>query len=343
MNKSYIVYGVDASYFTQKVLGFMTYLGLPVDYRKRTVFVRQEIEQRAGTHFMPVVVTPGDEYLWDSTPLGVEMDRRASGPGLWPPNPVQRLVARVIEDFFDEWMTRPAVHFRWQCEVNAESSGAALVCELLGLDVIPAPDDGQRAMFDDLFTTLRQWGAETCHKIGAVDKGAIENEFTRVMRILNRHFVSHAFLLGNLPSLADFSLYGGLHAHFLRDPTPRALIDEQAPNLIKFRDRMKVLRAENLTDTWQDTAEIAPSLLPLLVEIGRGFVRFLEANRRALEAGQRELSFDFGAGEERVRSRKYTEACRAEIAHELSSLDDRDQGLVREILDPAGCYQVYAD
>ena len=342
MNRSYIVYGVDASYFTQKVLGFMTYLGLPVDYRKRTVFVRQEIEQRAGTHLIPVVVTPDDEYLWDSTPLGVEMDRRASGPGLWPANPVQRLVARVIEDFFDEWMTRPAVHFRWLCKADAESSGAALVCELLGLDVIPAPDDGQRATFDKLFTTLRQWGAETCHKIGAGDKEAVKNEFIRVMRILNTHFVSHAFLLGNLPSLADFSLYGGLHAHFLRDPSPRALIDEQAPNLFNFRDRMKVLRAENLIETWQDKAEIAPSLSPLLAEIGRGFVCFLEANRRALEAGRRELSFDFGAGEERVRSRKYTETCRAEIAHELASLDDRDQGLVRGILDPAGCYQVYA-
>ena len=342
MNKSYIVYGVDASYFTQKVLGFMTYLGLPVDYRKKTVFVRQEIERRAGTHLMPVVVTPGDEYLWDSTPLGVEMDRRASGPGLWPPNPVQRLVARVIEDFFDEWMTRSAVHFRWRCEADAESSGAALVCELLGLDVIPAQDDGQRAMFDTLFTTLKQWGVGTCHKIGAVDKRAVENEFMRVMEILSRHFDSRAFLLGNLPSLADFSLYGGLQAHFLRDPSPRALIDEQAPNLCDFRDRMKVIRAENLTDKWQDKAEIAPSLLPLLAEIGHGFVPFLEANRRALGAGQRELSFDFGAGEERVRSRKYAESCRAEIAHELSSLDDRDRGLVRQILDPAGCYQVYA-
>lgn len=342
MNKSYIVYGVDASYFTQKVLGFMTYLGLPVDYRKRTVFVRQEIERRAGTHLIPVVVTPGDEYLWDSTPLGVEMDRRASGPGLWPANPVQRLVARVIEDFFDEWMTRPAVHFRWQYEADAESSGAALVCDLLGLDAIPGPDDGQRAAFDNLFTTLKEWGAGTCHKIGALDKASVEKEFTRVMRILNRHFASHAFLLGNLPSLADFSLYGGLHAHFLRDPSPRALIEEQAPNLFDFRDRMTVLRAENLIETWQDTAEIAPSLSPLLAEIGRGFVPFLEANRRALEAGRRELSFDFGAGEETARSRKYTEICRAEIASELASLDDRDQALVREILDPAGCYQVYA-
>ena len=63
---SYIIYGADASYFTQKALSYFAYKGIPFEYRKKTLLVQGEVEEKSGTHMIPVVVTPGGDYIWDT-------------------------------------------------------------------------------------------------------------------------------------------------------------------------------------------------------------------------------------------------------------------------------------
>jgi hypothetical protein len=79
---------------------------------------------------------------------------------------------------------------------------------------------------------------------------------------LDAHFSQYDFLLGSRPSIGDFGFMGPLYAHLGRDPVPKALMQERAPNVYAWVQRMNnpvPLAGEFLADD-----EIPVTLLPIL-------------------------------------------------------------------------------
>jgi len=342
MGASYIVYGVEASYFTQKVLGLFSYKEIPTEFRKKTLAMREEVEARAGTRLMPVVVTPEEEWLWDSTPIAFEMENRFPESTVLPPSPVLRIAARVLEDFFDEWPTRHAVHFRWLYEENVAVSGESIGRDLAGIPQDAELDEEGRTIVERTKTTVAEWGRNTAEAVGAgaEAQAEIENDWIRLVELLDRHFARHAFLLGARPSLPDFALFGALHAHFLFDPRPKELTQEYGPNVVTFRERMLEARASRAAD-WPEEDALPETLDPLLQHIAMGFHRFLATNKAALEAGEDTLTLDLGHGSRQMRPRRYAEKTRRDTASALAGLNEADRVAVSRAFSPSGALAVY--
>ena len=345
MSQPYIVYGMQASYFTRKLLGLLAYKDIAVDFRPKTIAVRETVERNAGTHQVPVVHAPDGTWMTDTTPIALAIDRQFPGSDLLPGTgrPVLRMAARVLEDFFDEWTTRQAVHFRWHNGADTEFAGGSLARDVASLPQEGALDDQQRALTDTIATMIRTWGLGACERVGAAEanRAEMEGEFTAWMKLLDQHFAGSRFLLGDRPCLADFALYGANVAHFTNDPTPKAIVAQAAPNVMAFTDRLGATRAADGVSEWPADDTLPDTLVPVLDYVGGTFHRFLNANRRAIDMGEKTLVMDFGYGDNTLHVRRYTDRCRAEIAGEIDALPDDARARVEAALDPRGCWAAY--
>lgn len=340
----YTIWGLEHSYFTVKVMGLMDLKHIPYDFRRKTIHVKDRIEKAAGTRLMPVVETGTGEMLWDSTPLAFEMDRRHPTRPVIPGNPMVRLLARVLEDYLDEWFPRFAVHFRWQHEADRAHAADQLVREFMDVPYDKDMNEKEKTIYDNVMQFLAAWALPLTEDIGVGADRKIQTleEFQDIAAVLDARLADSRFLLGGRPTLPDLSLYGAMKAHCMDDPTPAALIRENYPILTEFVSRFEDAAGEGLAD-WPDADSLATEegFIALLRETGKHFHPFLAANRKALADGAKEMTVDLGWGEQRLKTRRYTEKCRQDIAQELAGLSKADRDKALAVLQAAGLAETY--
>ena len=112
MNSKYTVYGGELSYFTRKLEAALIFYGADFDMLNKGEHNPQEIESRSGTHQVPVLQTPENWMIGDTTPLMQLLDSRFPARRLFPKGPLGVLV-QIVEEYFDEWVARTMVHYRW--------------------------------------------------------------------------------------------------------------------------------------------------------------------------------------------------------------------------------------
>ena len=118
----YRVYGMSQSYFTRKLTGYLDYKAIPYLLR-RFVGGNRAARDAGWPGAMPVVMTPGGEFMWDTTAMIHHLESRFPEPRVFPVNPVLRFVDYVLEDALDEWFYRAAVGSRWFYEENHRVGG----------------------------------------------------------------------------------------------------------------------------------------------------------------------------------------------------------------------------
>ncbi len=111
MVPAYRLYGAAISLYTGKVRAYLRYRNIP--------FVEEsgspEIFERVGFRMIPVLHTPDDELIQDTTVIIDHLEARSAEVGLggssvYPARPAQRLVALLFEVYGDEWLVIPAMH-----------------------------------------------------------------------------------------------------------------------------------------------------------------------------------------------------------------------------------------
>jgi hypothetical protein len=83
-----------------------------------------------------------------------------------------------------------------------------------------------------------------------------------------------SYLFGNRPSLADFAVYGACAAHFWGDPGNRRTMEEVAPSMKLYIDRLLEPHEQKFGD-WDNT--VSDGLIGLLKEIGRVYLPWVSA------------------------------------------------------------------
>ena len=83
----------------------MKFYGAEFEMKGKTPELREEIEHRSGTHQVPVLQTPENRMIADTTPLMTMLDGHFPRRRLFPPGPLGVLV-HVVEEYFDEWIAR---------------------------------------------------------------------------------------------------------------------------------------------------------------------------------------------------------------------------------------------
>lgn len=266
----YRFYAAEISYFSGKPRPALRYKQVPFDEILPTPQAYREIiRPRTGLSQIPVLVTPEDDVLQDSSVILDELERRFPEPPLYPTSPCQRLLGYLLEMYVDEFLMIPAVHYRWSYE---ESTAKALA------DFAAASGDagsaGEFAGNVQGFTRMVGVSPETTP--------AIESHTRDLLAAFEAHLAVAPYVLGGRPSLGDCALMGPLYAHFYLDAVPGRLLRETAPRVCHWIERMNHPDPRSFSE-WSPGDAIPATIRPLLELAGRDAVPFVLDVARAFE------------------------------------------------------------
>lgn len=314
------LYGTDPSFYTRKAWLSLTALGLPFAYRLKTLANKAEVEAAVGGyHRFPVVDLGDGTWLVDSTRIGLALSARAPERSLVPDDPALAILARIADDWFDEWFLRPAILFRAKSAATRAWVARTGALNLLGRHHGEAPSEAEEEAIARLLPGIDRFFLESCATNGVIGAGIDETEalLARAADVLRDALAP--FLFGSRLSLADAALWGFLDSGLLWEPEARAWVEAHAPHLIGWHAR--ALAAARAGGGAWDALEVAAARLePLLGGDALGFAPFLAANRAALADGTKRVR----VGAVEVPARGFTEKCRAEIAGEIAALAPAD-------------------
>lgn len=326
------LYGCSVSYFTGKLEAYFRYKGLAYELIPA---VPEALRERSGAAQMPALELPDGRWLTDSTPIIDWFEQQHPNHPIMPAEPLMGFVGRLIEDYADEWLWRPAMHYRWSYAADRELLSRKLGDELLA-------DKSWPGWVKRLAIRNRQLG--TFVKGDGIDKASAkhaEQSYFRVLDCLSAVLQQRPFLLGERPSLADMGLMGPMLRHFSHDPTPAALMQQRAPLVWEWVARMWNAKGEDHGDTVLLTEPDEP-LMALLQEIGRTHLPYYVQNAEAFAAGQSR----FDATIEQVlypkaRVSRYRVWCLEQLRGHFDELNDSVQGQLEQLLKQAGCWQPF--
>ncbi len=210
--------------YSAKVRAFLNYKQIPWR-RMRTSFevYLQRIPELVGIPIIPVILTPDDEVLQDSTPIMTWLEGRHPTPPTIPSDPRLALLHWIVEDTADEYLPRFSMHYRWGNDLNRETLSCR-IARRMTWDNHHADHKGLSEM-----TLSRQSGFDEHIGLNDATRPDLEKQLLELLEILEDHWCNHSYLFGERPSVADFALYGQLWAHLFNDPFPARIMEVNAP------------------------------------------------------------------------------------------------------------------
>ncbi|SER15196.1 Glutathione S-transferase [Solimonas aquatica] len=284
--ETYTLWGGALSLYSGKVRAYLIKKGL----RYREFYAghpefRSRVLPLVRLGVTPILETPQNEVLQDSTEIIDFMEQRLPQEPMIPRTPVQRVIARLLDAYGTEHLLLPAMHYRW-AEPYRSAQLPFLEAEFgrvayLGKDRAARNAAGARMMayFGGMLPSLGGT-PETAP--------AIETAYLDLLERLDLHFQQVPYLLGGRASIADFGLMAPLYAHLARDPEPARLMALRAPNVKRWVERMNqavMVDAEfpELAPDWPADDALPATLEPVLELLFRDWTPELEANLRCYQ------------------------------------------------------------
>src|SRR5579875_2180113 len=228
----YTLYVMSLSPYSDKIRMYLALKRLPVvEVRENLRNREQVLRARTGRTMVPVVITPDDRALNDSTAIVRALEAERPEPPLLSADAGRRGFDALVEDYADEWIVRAMLASRWLHPADAEQASiviaADMTCGAFGVDMATAKELFPRG----ITATLPAMGATP----EALD--FLLDDVRGLCGDLDVLFGAHRFLGGAEPSVGDLALYGQLN-QIRRDPTGAGIVaDPRRPSLARwFRD-----------------------------------------------------------------------------------------------------------
>ena len=324
---NYKVFGVELSPYSVKVRSYLRYKQIPHEWVTRGMAQMPEFGKYAKLPLVPLLVTPDNEGWQDSTPIIEKLEQRYPENPILPDNEALAFLATLIEEFGDEWANKPMFHYRWHREIDQQSAGERIARDQMGPDADPSTINATTQM-------VIQRMVPRLALVGSSPDTAetIETDFRNLVSILEHHLANRPYLFGGRPSLADFGLWAQVYECYT-DPTPGALLKQDAPATCAWVERMLSPTMEGEYETW-DTLE--ETLLPLLKEqVGAMFLPWTHANAKALAKGEERFTIALKSGDFTQEPQRYHAKSLKVLMEKYAQLQDKET--VNQILDRAGC------
>ena len=309
-----VLYGSTISYFTGKLEAALRYK--EIDYRlepMRSQAQRGLIPQATGVFQMPAFQLEDGRWLTDSTLILQWLDQAYPAYPLLPQDPVLRFVSLLLEDYADEWLWRPAMHYRWHYAPDAARLSRHISQELLS--DMPGP-----LWLKQFFVRRRQRRLFTAGDgVSAHTQAHVEGIYLGTLTALEAMFANRSFMLGARPSLVDIGFFGPMFRHFSQDPTAAALMQERAPHTQAWVDRMWASRGSQMQGDWMRV--LPQDFAPLLREVGQAYMPYLLANAQAVAQGHKRFNVTIqGCAYQQVRTSRYRLLCLEMLQHHFAAL-----------------------
>jgi len=276
--------GAPGSPYTRKMLALLRYRQIP--YR----FLFAGDSARLGwaqpkVRLLPTFYFPNEQGdpqpVTDSTPIIRTLEREYPARQVVPDNPVVALIDRLLEDYGDEWLTKPMFHYRWVYEADIKRSAQTLPHWRA-----PAQPDSKLAELGEQFAS-RQIGRLGVVGSNEITGPVIEASYLRFVQLLHTHLQSYRFIFGSRPSCSDFALFGQLTCLAQFDPTPMAATFETGGRIYAWVSMMEDQSGLNTDGTdWAGLDQLPGTVHAMLAEMGRTYVPVMLANERAISDGQ---------------------------------------------------------
>ncbi|MDG2049230.1 MAG: glutathione S-transferase family protein [Myxococcota bacterium] len=325
-NQPYRIFGVELSPYSVKVRSYFRYKEIPHEWIVRGPAEMETFQRYAKLPLIPLVVTPEDTGLQDSTPIIEEMEKRFPEPSIHPIDPVSRFVSTLIEEFGDEWGNKWMFHFRWAREVDQWSAARRLgtiMAPGVSGDALEAVAGGIRDRMVD-----RVWFVGSSTETAPI----IERTFVRGLEILGEHLANRPYLFGSRPAFGDFGLWGQLYNAWT-DPTCGELIRNQAPSIEAWVERMLTPKIEGEFEDWD---ALSPTLTPFLQElIGAHFLPWSDANAKALASHQEHFQVELAGQSYEQKPQKYHARSLSKLRQSYAEFPEKD--VLNPVLEGSGC------
>lgn len=270
----YLLYGSVPSLFTRKLEAALKFYRAPFEFRSKASQPDvKALELRAGTHQIPLLQTPENGLLADTTPILEMLDHRFADRRLFPPGPLG-VLAHLVEECLDEWVARVMVHYRWHYPDSARFAS----------EIISEGDPVRAEM-------VRGWGPRACRATGtetAFHQQAAEAEYVRLLDVAEAQLGETRYLMGDRPTPADCMMLGGFWAHTLHDPDPRKVV-EAYPRLLAW--------SASATDwdgqgDWAPFPETTGFARHVLAEMAGSYLPVLAGHTASIIEGRKAFSVD---------------------------------------------------
>ena len=328
MPNAYRVIGAEISPYSVKVRSWFRYKGIAHQWLLRNPDNQAEYQKYAKLPIIPLVVTPDDQGMQDSTPIIDRLEPSSPQPSIHPSEPVAAFMSVLLEEFGDEWGNKWMFHYRWARDVD-QIACAGRIARMMS----PTTDEKQLA---SAIAGVRERMVSRVWFVGSSPQTAaqIEDSFTDTIAILDAHLANRKYLFGARPSFGDFGVWAQLYEAWT-DPTPGAIIEGRAPNLLAWIHRMLWPRAEGEFESW---ANIEPTLMPLLQrQVGRLFMPWTIANAQAIAAGREEFTVELDGRTWTQKPQKYHAKSLSVLREKYAALPNKNE--IDKVLDHAGCLQ----
>jgi glutathione S-transferase len=288
----YRIWQGQCSPYSYKVMTYMNYKSIPY---KRVNANMAELEwgkQVAGQSIVPILLTPDEQVMQDSTPIIEYFEKEFPEKSTVPENNKLAFIMWLIEDFSDEYMPRMQMHTRWGNEQNRHTISHKISRNILyGIPGMQVKDLAP-VILNRQSTFNIHLGLESDEAKANMDQQVLD-----LLAILEQHFEQHQFLLGFKPSVADFALFGPLKIHLYDDPQSNQILETQAPNTVEWLHTIMELGdtrgcvGQTEFGDWIDLNNGCPeSLTALLSFIARTYIPL--GNATAAAANTKEKTFE---------------------------------------------------
>ena len=324
----YVLYGAMGSPYSMKMRAVLRYWRAP--FLMRSAMGGAGAIAHIRPPIIPVVHTPHDEWLVDSTPMIEHLDPiLGQKRTVIPSNPVLEFLSYLFEDFADEWLTKVMFGYRWGNDLDARIFAVQGCYDILGTV-------GHKKL-ETYAKLFEQRQKDRMNMVGCTDQNMdlLAQTLDDLIVAMNEQIPEQRFLFGSRPSRADFALYGQL-SQLCSDPTPSARICDMSPLFHRWVTQCGDLSA--VEGEWREgsLSAAATMLLRLCVEI---YVPFLIANEAAYQS-RSELSVILRGTHFRQPSFKYQTKCLAELKKRYAQIGHSDQGLLTQQLIDSGLHKL---
>ncbi|MGA6972225.1 MAG: glutathione S-transferase [Candidatus Binatus sp.] len=293
---------------------------------------------------IPVLVFPaeagrGDEAMIDSTFQIKRLEQMSPARSIIPTDPAIAFLDALLEDYADEWLTKPMFHYRWKYAADIHKAS-----HVLALDRDPLLSRDTLARMSN-YIAERQ--IERLRVVGSNDvtTPVIEASYRRLLGLLDSHLVAgYRFLMGARPGASDFGFFGQLSqlAHF--DPTPSGIASAETPRVVSWVSHLDDLSSLEVDDGgWLSRKDAVEALRPFLIELGRVYAPFLIANVRALASRASEVRCEIDGLPWVQQPFPYQGKCLKWLREGREALSVEDRRFVDAALESSGAERIFSE
>lgn len=330
--------GAPGSPYTRKMLAVLRYRHIPYRYLV-TAELKQGLPQ-AKPALLPTFYLPNElgelQAVTDSTPLIRRLEIEHKGRAVLPSNPLLALLDALLEDYADEWLTKPMFHYRWAFEADVKQASR----------IVPLPLN-IKVSDAELQWMSHAFGSRQVSRLGVVGSNPqtaqlIEASFHRLLDILERHFSRHDFLMGKRPGACDFAFFGQLSQLALFDPTPMSITCQLAPRVVAWTAVMEDLSGLEPADSdWIEMDSLPSTCVELLKEIGRTYAPVMLANEKAVHTGEPQVHAVVDGQDWVQNTFSYQAKCLSWLRRDFLALSDVYQAQWMSLMKSTGCDNIF--